>query len=120
MQIGVADRSAALVGAESVRKHLVGLELRRTSIELPRMAQHHTGAPAHRPHQAANLHVHVAVFAEFADIFAAWSAVTQGFGAPAKTIAGTASKKTDNRTLRGFEANTMRAFDSMRTVLSVR
>src|ERR1035437_7419041 len=67
---GVVDRGPLLVGVESTQQLGVGPELRRTAIKLPRVAYHHPRSSMHGPHNATDVHVHVAVLAQFAHLVA--------------------------------------------------
>src|ERR1700689_5378916 len=64
------DGRALLLGVEAAGEQRVGLELGRAAVELPRVAQDHSGAAVHWLDDSTNLDVCVTVFPEFADVFA--------------------------------------------------
>ena len=67
-QIRIVDRRPALVGAKPAHQLGIRLELRRPSIELPRMAQQHSRPPVHRLHNPPHLHIHIPILHQLADI----------------------------------------------------
>lgn len=66
-QVGVVDGGATLLRAEAARQKGIGAEFGRSSAELTRMAQEHSGAAAHGLNGAADMHVDAAVGVQLAD-----------------------------------------------------
>lgn len=77
-QIWIGDRRFALLTGKAMQQLRIGLELRRPAIELAHMAQHHSAAPAHRLHDAANVDIGIAKFAQFADLLAVLAEADNG------------------------------------------
>src|ERR1035437_1580612 len=69
-EIGIGDRRPGIFGIESACQPRVWLELWRTAVKLPRIAQHHPGASVHGLHRSADMHIHVFVLSQLADIVA--------------------------------------------------
>jgi hypothetical protein len=69
-QVGITDGRTFLVSRKTSKEPGIGFESGWTAIKLPGMTQHHSSPPMHGLNQAANVHVHVAIPAQFADLFA--------------------------------------------------
>src|ERR1035437_2951465 len=67
-QVGIADGRPVLFARESVGEPRIGLESRWTAVKLPLVAQEDSGASVHGPHQAADAHIPIPVFAQFANL----------------------------------------------------
>ena len=76
-QVGIVD-GGRTCSAEKPRASRVGLELRWSTVELAGMAQDHSGAAVHGLNHAADLHIHVAVLAQFADLIAVFPEADDG------------------------------------------
>ena len=69
-QVGIVNRRPLLIGGKAARQQGIGLELGRSTVELPGMAQDHSGAPMHRLNDPAKVHIGVAVSLQFAHLAA--------------------------------------------------
>ncbi len=77
-QVGIVHRRPFLLGVEAASEQGIGPELRWTAIELAGMAKDHAGPAVHGLHDAANLHVGVAIFLQLADIGAVFLKADNG------------------------------------------
>lgn len=68
MQIRIVQCRLLRVPRESANKTCVRSKLWRTSIKLPRVAQHHPGSPMHRLNDASHVHIRVSVLIKLADL----------------------------------------------------
>ena len=69
-QFRIVHRGAFRISLKSVQEPWVGLELRRSSVKPPHVAESHFRPAMHRVHHSADIYVRCAVLVEFAHIAA--------------------------------------------------